>query len=500
MSSSEHILRRPALPGGARARTRSRGSASLSVWMLLILVAGAWVVLVDGFTRIPELDTNAHATDALTYEPYVAAFIFAGVVFPLVMLHALRAGASKTEGIFLWFVLCTFTYSKDFSYMRVPGIPIYITDITLVILLVSLFVLPRLRMLDFRSSAIWALLAFVLMGTLALAKGLTTGQEVPRAFRDYAMAVYALFFLVGLYLVKSWAAIVRIAQITWLGAMLLCLNGIAWFIGTPVGQRRYIPFGIYIVIAGITLMLAVINRAVHPVIGWSLGLLFIIGLLVTNMRSIYVCFVFGAMLAVFGPGKVGKKVDLMRAVKALAVFVVIAALALAIFARTKVGAAYIERSTEELVSGLLHSEDDDNVQFRFLAWAEAFGRFAQSPWIGEGFGVPFVFELTDMDARPHNTFITVAYKMGLLGLAPFLFLLFQAFRKGWTAFVSTRGDPNGFVLYGLLLVQLILCAYGFFNLVIESPFLACIFWFNMGMTIRAAKLLRPANGNTALAV
>jgi len=42
------------------------------------------------------------------------------------------------------------------------------------------------------------------------------------------------------------------------------------------------------------------------------------------------------------------------------------------------------------------------------------------PLAGEGFGVPFIFDrlFLENDPRPHNTFFTVLYKMGLAGFLP----------------------------------------------------------------------------------
>jgi hypothetical protein len=42
----------------------------------------------------------------------------------------------------------------------------------------------------------------------------------------------------------------------------------------------------------------------------------------------------------------------------------------------------------------------------------------------------------------------------------------------------------------LVIVQFSFCAYGGLNLLLESPFLASLFWINIGMTLSAITLLR----------
>ena len=92
----------------------------------------------------------------------------------------------------------------------------------------------------------------------------------------------------------------------------------------------------------------------------------------------------------------------------------------------------MERAETELVSGTLNYSDDPNATFRFMAWFEAFQRFAESPVLGEAYGIPFKFDLDESDARPHNTYLTVLYKMGVLGLMPLVLLLPSFQRSGWT--------------------------------------------------------------------
>jgi O-antigen ligase len=163
-----------------------------------------------------------------------------------------------------------------------------------------------------------------------------------------------------------------------------------------------------------------------------------------------------------------------------------------IFSRTKVGGDFVESAAGELVSGTVNYSDDPNAHFRFLAWLEALQRFSAQPHIGEGYGIPFEFELSNMDPRPHNTYLTVLYKMGLLGAVPLIAVLGSFHWKGWKSLSMLKGDGNGLILYILLVSQLVMCAYGFLNLLLESPFLASIYWLMLGAGMRMAFLARSS--------
>ena len=139
--------------------------------------------------------------------------------------------------------------------------------------------------------------------------------------------------------------------------------------------------------------------------------------------------------------------------------------------QTRTGSTFVERAETELVSGTLNYADDHpNATFRFMAWLEAFDRFTQSPVIGEAYGIPFKFDLDESDARPHNTYLTVLYKMGMLGLTPLVVLLAGFQWSGWKKLRGLNSGSDGLVLYVLLIGQMLMCLFGLLNLLLESPF------------------------------
>src|SRR5205823_4051458 len=155
------------------------------------------------------------------------------VMFPLVMLYAKRARSSTQEAVLLWFVLCTTAYSKDFAYIQLPGIPIYISDYVLGWLLLTLFIWPKLRWFPLRQSPIPSLLLLMAVGGVAAVRGLANGQETIFVFRDLALVIYCLFFIVGLAVFRDWKSVTRLFVTLCLGGAFLSLDALGWFINVP---------------------------------------------------------------------------------------------------------------------------------------------------------------------------------------------------------------------------------------------------------------------------
>ena len=100
---------------------KHRQGCIINGWLILIGIAGGMISVADGLTRPPNWDL-APLPQSIQYNPFGAAFVLAGIALPLAFAYARRARISLTEALFLWFVLCTAAYSKDFAYLRLPEV------------------------------------------------------------------------------------------------------------------------------------------------------------------------------------------------------------------------------------------------------------------------------------------------------------------------------------------------------------------------------------------
>ncbi len=463
-------------------RTQTQGRI-INGWLILIVTLGAGIALSDGLTRPPNPWLELAPPQPLEYEPYRAAFLLAAVAFPLMFAYARKARVSLAETLFLWFVFCTTAYMKDFSYLRVPGAPLFVTDVILLVLLLLIYLSPRRRsprrplVLDI------SLALFVAAGVLAATRGFLAHREPVLVLRDSALIGYSLFLLVGYHLLGSWLAIRRTAVWFLLGTALSVLNGFGWLLAAPE-QRRLIAPGIYVLISLLGVVVMMANRLIRPRVGWIFVALFSLGLLLANTRTLFVSLGILALLALFAPGFLGGQSLSARLVKTLPAAAVLACLLAFFVLHLQAGRELTTRVTEELARGVLHSNDDPNWQFRLTAWKEAWRRFKEYPPAGEGFGNLFNFEIWDNDPRPHNTYLTVLYKMGLLGFLPFFSML------ACFLWLGLRTMKNNSTSRGVLFLQIVILAQGSFciwgeaNFVLESPFIASLFWTGMGMGFR----------------
>jgi len=455
----------------------------VNVWLILFVVLASVIAIADGLTRTPNPEFGPTPPQPLEHEPYHAAFLLAGLALPLMFAYVKKARVSLAEGLFLWFVFCTTAYLKDFSYLRWPGTPLFVTDVILIVLLLSIYFVPRRRYPRLPLLLNIFLALFIAAGVLAAARGFFGRCDGILVLRDSALIAYALFLPVAYHLFESWLAIKRVAIWFVLGAAVSVLNGLAWFLAVPE-QRRFVLPGIYVLVSLVGVLVMMFNRLLKPQVGWILVGVFSLGLLLANERSLFVSLVVVLLVGLFIPGMLRRKLCSARLLMTLVTAVVLVWSFAFLFLHLQSGRDFTARVTDNMASGILHTSDDGFWQFRLSAWKEAWRRFEEYPPAGEGFGIPFNFDIWDNDPRPHNTFLTVLYKMGLLGLLPLLFVLAYFF---WLSLRAVhRNSENRCVsfLQTLILAQVSFCVFGGANLLLESPYLAALFWAGMGLGLR----------------
>ena len=471
--------------GAILIRTQAR-SRIINVWLLLIVLLGAVVALGDGLTRLQITEREASWNGPLEYQPYAGAFLLAGAAFPLMILYARKAKVSMTEGVFLWFVFCTAAYTRDFSYLRWPGTPLFVTDIVLLVLLLSAYLPPQPVNRGVPLPVIIFLLWFLGAGAFSAARGFVGHHEAVVVLRDSALTAYALFLLVGHHFLRSWRSIKRAAVWFLLGAALNTLNGLGWFVVAPE-QRRFIYPGIYILVSLVAILMAMASRLVRPHVALIFAGVLCLGLLLANARSLFISFGIVFMVAVLVPGLRPRKIRAARQVVPLGAAVLVC---LSAFLVLRVQAQdFAGRAESDLVSGILHSSEDADWQFRLSAWREAWKRFGESPLAGEGFGIPFSFDIWDNDPRPHNTFLTVLYKMGLFGFLPLVAFLGYFFGASMRAVRRNLKNHRVVFLQIVVLALGAFCLFGAANLMLESPYLASLVWVSLGVGVRMIRML-----------
>lgn len=479
----------------ARKHTEGR---IINGWLILTATVGAAIALADGLTRAPNPWLELAPPQPLEYEPYRAAFLFAGVALPLMFAYAKKARLPVAETLFLWFVFCTTSYAKDFSYVRLPRAPVFVTDVVLVVLLLLTYFAPRHRRSRCPLIVNISLMFFLAAGVLAAARGFFAHREPVLVLRDSALVVYPLFLLAAYHLLPGWLAIKRLSVWFALGAALNVVNGLAWFAVAP-DQRRFVFPGVYVLISFVGVLVMMANGLIRSYLGWTLVGIFSLGLWLANARSLFVCLVAMFLVALGALGMLRRRPAAALLVSGLVFFAALVCFSVFVFSHSPTGLDFTSRVADNMSSGLLHTSDDPYWQFRLTAWREAWRRFREYPAAGEGFGRLFNFEIWDNDPRPHNTFLTVLYKMGLLGLLPLLAFLAYFF---WSTLSTVRHRRMSYGVHFvqiLILAQVSLCVWGGADAMLESPYLASLFWIGMGLGLRMVNKLNFKNATSRLA-
>jgi O-antigen ligase len=141
-----------------------------------------------------------------------------------------------------------------------------------------------------------------------------------------------------------------------------------------------------------------------------------------------------------------------------------------------------------VVSGADYSADT-NAQFRLLRWNLALHTWLESPVFGVGFGTDIlpnwllsIDELNTFNyGMPHNTFLTILARTGVIGLALFVFPITWVLRRVYRLMRGGWGDAH------LLAAANMICAmagFGLFVLFFERPMNGATFWIMMAVTVR----------------
>jgi hypothetical protein len=428
--------------------------------LIVLVLLGAAITFIDGFTTRYNDDWEYIATDALSYKAPPAAMLFAVITLPLVFTYARRENASRTEALLLWYILGVTAYTKDFAYLKIPGIPLFITDYILGVLLVRHFVWPRIRWYSLRSLPMLTAAALLCIGAVSAMRGFLGGQSPLLVMRDFGLVAYVLYLPIALLVFRTWDSIRRLLLIFCSGSTMLSLYAIGLAISNP-GQRRYVLIPVLLAGAFVISFVGLQNEIFSRRFGWFLVACNGLGLLLSNARTAFVA-VLGACGLIFLLGPTVQRTSIMARVRIV---------------------------VSEFLSGVLDPSQDATAEFRFLAWAEAINRFSRQPVLGEGYGVPFTFDGYDGDPRPHNTYLTFLYKSGAIGFLVLAGVLSVFYLKALIAIRRPSPDRHTALLYVIGLALVTVSAEGMFTFVFESPFISAPYWILVACGYRALYLL-----------
>jgi len=138
-----------------------------------------------------------------------------------------------------------------------------------------------------------------------------------------------------------------------------------------------------------------------------------------------------------------------------------------------------------------------NGAWRIDYWAYLARKTLYDPVFGAGFGRPANFHWdgnvydtrNDVDVEsvspPHNSFMNLLYRTGLIGFGALVALLWVAVRGFLRQLRATRTAD----LAALLALFAFICVVAFLNVALEGPYMAMFFWTVVGLMLALPVLL-----------
>jgi len=162
------------------------------------------------------------------------------------------------------------------------------------------------------------------------------------------------------------------------------------------------------------------------------------------------------------------------------------------------GAGLVRELRIAVLSAARGPSVDPTSRFRVIRWKYAFRLWLLDPVVGGGFGRPIIpYALQEPSERkgkfnggmPHNTFLFIADRMGILGLGLILFCWFFIFGRLLATFARMHRADD------LAAANILIAMFGFATLVLffERPVTNAGFWIAMAAGARLTDFQSPAS-------
>jgi O-antigen ligase len=402
--------------------------------------------------------------------------------------------------VLVYILLTRLSLGNEAEYgIWIGSVPIFLTDVTLVVLIC--LTLWRRRAWARRwiikgqgagsiGRAVWftCILAIIYFVLAWPAYGIL-------ALRDLAMFGYSLFFPITYVMIRDRYAAVKISRYFVYGSLIL---GIPLALGVITGQN----FGLDIDGQSLMTTSGLLNRIPIGDLGSNIGftlsallayLLLQQGRKGINAAAAVVCLVvIAASLsrsAILGVAVVTPLTLLFMGRRQRVAFLILGGLGLLVLASYFSNYfSFFQDLTAAVKSGTTIFDDAD-FQFRLIRWAEAGALWLTHPVLGAGFGVAIctpdpsesgVFNV----GMPHNSYLTLLARTGIVGLGLFLFCYTRALFPLLKNLRDRGIDADSVAVANILIAMGVFAG---FNLFLEEPLLIGPFWIMLAVACRLAE-------------
>ena len=435
-----------------------------------------------------------------------AAAVLAALLFCWTLLFYRENEYRAADIPVLFLILGTFSFGKAFSLLGMPvkGITIYMTEILLAaslgLLILTAKKVWRQWLLPLPKGLLPAILLYFTLGVIYMLIGFKLNGSA--AFRDIVFAIYMLFLFITLSLLDQPVKTRNLLSFLKPAIILVLLTGvIVFFIYVPessfrgfVKEIKMTNFGLYF---GIILFfcLSFFGKVLHEgnkKMKIALGFIMYFSMLFIVMAEVRAAWA-GLLVSLIFLG-----ILLKKEIKIVALILILVAVSIVIIDYFDLGvqANKLDSLTEQVRSLTRQNVPTmpvANIKWRLGIWKHTIAEIKEYPLFGWGYGTQIDYEIWGKKLSwlkaisastgivpPHNHLLSVTYKMGLVGLALFLFINARIFFYGLVYIKKCKSDFNRRFLIAGLAALLHWHGMALFFDILESPPTGIFLWIILG--------------------
>ena len=434
---------------------------------------------------------------ALVWGPALAVVV--GVGF-LCLLSRQLAGAdskvSSAEMLVLFLAAGTIGLGRQFSHLaiRIEETNLYITEIVLGVswILVGLRKVTAKEKLFGKSGLSGLLLIYYALGLICLVRGIADfGME---ALRHSVIVYYSLFYFLILGLMTDMNKLERMLKLSLVAATAALLailynwaSGFGFETSTEV-KRYGANIGalslVFCCLFWLSLDIFKVKSKAKNVLRILVPFQLFAAIFLIQHRSLLLALIGGLTFILALISKTRTFRYLVLIVCALLLIICVNQ-----FSGFLSGNVMVKDTLARALSTLTPKQDPNSAH-RIAMWGQILKRTARQPMLGEGFGPPFsaffggrFYDYSERRLHPHNSFLWILNRMGIIGFGVFCFLILKFYSSGIRAYRLLNAGKSKAYLLALLSSHLCISIFAFFNVVLEGPSMGIFFWIIMGMTM-----------------
>jgi len=408
--------------------------------------------------------------------------------------------------LFCGFVL----FSRSFShlYVKVVGIPFYITESVLLLTLLSLLIegLVRGEIKYLKVPLSKQFMVLYLIGLVSLIRGLYSYGDKTFVLRHAALFYYSIFYFLIPMIFNSMKRIEQLMRAFFICTLIVSLPSLFGLHYKAFAQFSYYYISLTVLMSlfYITLVKDNTNKFL-----WGLIICLQLSVVITDrVRAAWLgmfasgIFVFYLLVKNYLSLRLFKRIAGLTFFGGLLIFLVIALVKpnLVTHLFNEVLSTFLVSANQEDVESQTSIK---NAQWRLYVWKDIIEETLQKPFLGWGFGKKFVpstikalgwggswMEADKGWQDPHNSFLSIFHRTGIVGLLAFLVIMKKFVSRTLKVVKQIQDKKIKTYIFALLVCIIFILGTSFFMVVLEGPFLGSFLWICMGLIVSLENIYR----------